>query len=71
MVNFPTWMLDCDSHSLALLDLFHSSDASICSSICYPRDIEILGWCPVGPVLPHEKKVSLQPWLATLLVMMS
>ena len=19
----------------------------------YPRDIEILGWCPAGPVLPH------------------
>ena len=19
----------------------------------FPRDIEILGWCPVGPVLPH------------------
>ena len=31
MVNFPTWMPDCDSHSSALLDLFLSSDASICS----------------------------------------
>ena len=19
----------------------------------FPRDIEILGWCPAGPVLPH------------------
>ena len=36
-----------------------------------PRDIEILGWCPAGPVLPHEEKVPLKPWLATLLVMVS
>ena len=30
MVNFPTQISDCDSHSLALLDLFHASDTSIC-----------------------------------------
>ena len=30
MVNFPTRIPDCDSHSPALLDLFLSSDASIC-----------------------------------------
>ena len=30
MVNFPTWIPDSDSHSPALLDLFISSDASIC-----------------------------------------
>ena len=29
MVNFPTRISDCDSHSPALLDLFISSDASI------------------------------------------
>ena len=23
------------------------------------RDIEILGWCPAGPVLPHAEKVPL------------
>ena len=27
-------------------------------SIC-PRDIEILGCCPVGPVLPYGEKVPL------------
>ena len=27
---------DCDSHSLALLDLFLSSDASICSTVAFP-----------------------------------
>ena len=36
MVNFPTWIPDCDSHSTALLDLFLSSDASICSTMAFP-----------------------------------
>ena len=37
MVNFPTWIPDCDSHNPALLDLFISSDASICSTMVFPR----------------------------------
>ena len=36
MVNFPTRIPDCDSHSPALLDLFISSDASICSRMAFP-----------------------------------
>ena len=36
MVNFPTQISDCDSHSPALLDLFISSDASICSTMAFP-----------------------------------
>ena len=36
MVNFPTGIPDCDSHSPALLDLFRSSDASICSTMTFP-----------------------------------
>ena len=36
MVNFPTCVPDCDSHSPALLDLFLSSDASICSIMTFP-----------------------------------
>ena len=36
MVNFPTWIPDCDSHSPALLDLFLLSDASICSTMAFP-----------------------------------
>ena len=36
MVNFPTQIPDCDSHSHALLDLFISSDASICSTMAFP-----------------------------------
>ena len=36
MVNFPTQIPDCDSNSPALLDLFISSDASICSTMAFP-----------------------------------
>ena len=36
MVNLPTRIPDCDSHSPALLDLFLSSDASICSTMASP-----------------------------------
>ena len=36
MVNFPTWIPDCDSQSPALLDLFVSPYTSICSTIVFP-----------------------------------
>ena len=36
MVNFPTCIPDCDSHSPALLDLFISSETSICSTMVFP-----------------------------------
>ena len=36
MVNFPTGIADCDSHGPAILDLFLSSDASICSTMALP-----------------------------------
>ena len=36
MVNFPTRIPDCDSHSPALLHLFISSDTSICSTMAFP-----------------------------------
>ena len=36
MDNISTWIPDHDSHSPALLDLFISSDASICSTMAFP-----------------------------------
>ena len=36
MVNFPTRIPDCESHNPTLLDLFISSDASICSTMALP-----------------------------------
>ena len=36
MVKFPTWILDCGSQYPALLDLFLSSEVSICSTMAFP-----------------------------------
>ena len=36
MANFPTWILDYDSHSSAFLDFFLSFDNSICSTMAFP-----------------------------------
>ena len=36
MLNFPTQIPDCDSHTPALLDVFLPSDASVCSSMAFP-----------------------------------
>ena len=36
ILNFPTQIPDCDSHSPALLDLYLSCDASICSTMAFP-----------------------------------
>ena len=41
MLNFPILNPDCGSFSPALLDLFISSDASICSTMAFP----LLGNC--------------------------
>ena len=35
MVNFPTQVPDCDSHSLALSDFFLSSDIGICCTMAF------------------------------------
>ena len=32
----PAWIIDCDSHIPALLNLFLSSDANICSTMAFP-----------------------------------
>ena len=36
IVNFPTWIPDCDAQIPALLDLFISYDANICSRMALP-----------------------------------
>ena len=36
IVNFTTQIPDCDSHGPALLDLFISSEATICSTMAFP-----------------------------------
>ena len=42
ILNFPTQISDCDSHSPALLNLFISSEASICSATALALYWEIL-----------------------------
>ena len=37
MVNFPTRIQESDSHSPAFLDLFLSSEDSICSTMAFPQ----------------------------------
>ena len=37
MVNFPTQIPGCNSHNPALLDLFISSETSICSTMAFPK----------------------------------
>ena len=36
MVNFPTWIPDCESHSLGLLEIFLLSHPSICFTVAFP-----------------------------------
>ena len=36
MINFTTWIPDCDSHCPSLLDFFLSSDPSICFTMVFP-----------------------------------
>ena len=57
MVNFPTQIPDCDSHSPALLDLFLSSDASICSTVAFPplgNSDHVLSQFPLAFQLIHN-----------------
>ena len=42
MVYSPTWIPDSDSHNPALLDLLLSSNASICSTMAFHREIQIM-----------------------------
>ena len=44
MANFPTWIPDSDFHNFALLDLFISSDTSICSTMAVLYDYCHAGW---------------------------
>ena len=41
-----------------VLNFFGYSDLSM-RVLVYPRDYEILGWCPAGSVLPYGEKVPL------------
>ena len=61
--------MSADDDVILFLCIWTNKLKHICQ--IYTQDIEIKGWCPLGTVLPHGEKVPLQPWLATLLVMLS
>ena len=67
----------CKKHFCLLTFLFiknipvYKHSCFLKTFLLIPRDFKILGWCPVGPVLPHREKVPLSSWLATLLVIVS
>ena len=54
MDNFPTRIPDCDSHSPAFLDLFLSSDASICSTMALPHSEILIMLLPQFPLTFHQ-----------------
>ena len=60
MVNYSTQIPDCDSQNLALLDLFISFDASMCSAMAFPlfgNSVELsqfpLSFLQRQKVMPH------------------
>ena len=40
------------------VDLYHVLSKSY-PILSYPQDFEILGWCPVGPILPHGVMIKM------------
>ena len=72
IVNFPTRIPDCDSHSPALLDLFLSSDASICSTMAFPSLeilIMLLSQFPLTFKSTQNRIPRFIAWLMTILVL--
>ena len=50
MVNCPTWITDCDSHSPTLLELFLSFDLCICFGVVPPHWEILIIFLPCFPV---------------------
>ena len=57
-------------NEIELKTVHKGKEAGLCLNTS-PQDIKIQGWCPVRSVLPHRKKVPVELWLVTLLVMES
>ena len=56
MINFPMWIPGCGSHSPTCLDLFLSSDASICSTMAFlpPGNFDV--FVPVSIDFPSNSQ---------------
>ena len=73
IVNFPTCIPHCDSHSPALLDLFISSDASICSTMASPplgySDHVVVSVYVVDFRINSKQDACLISWLMAILML--
>ena len=72
IVNFPIRILDCDSHSPALLDLFISSDASICSTMAFPplgNSDHVVVSVSIDFPIDSKQDTHFIAWLMTILVL--
>ena len=72
IVKFPTRIPDCDSHSPALLDLFISSDASICSTMAFPPFVNcdhVAFSVSIDFLINSKEDTRFIVWLMTILVL--
>ena len=72
IVNFPTRIPDCDSHSPALLNLFISSDASICSTMAFPplgNSDHVVVSVSIDFLINSKQVAGFIAWLMTILVL--
>ena len=70
MVNFPTCIPDCDSHSPALLDLFISFDASIRSTIAFPPFGNLIMLLSQFPLTFHHIHNEMPHFIALLMAIL-
>ena len=72
IVNFPTRIPDCDSHSPALLDSFLSSDASIYSTTAFPplgNSDHVVVSVSIHFPISSKQETRFIAWLMTILVL--
>ena len=72
IVNFPTRIPDCDSHSAALLDPFLSSDASISSTMAFPplgNSDHVVVSVSIDFPINSKQEPRFIVWLMTILVL--
>ena len=72
IVNFPTRIPDCDSHSPALLDSFLSSDASIYSTMAFPplgNSDHVVVSVSIHFPINSKQETRFIAWLMTILVL--
>ena len=69
MVNFHTRISVCDSHSPALLDLYLSSDARICSTMTF-SPLGILMWLSHFPMTFHQTQYIMIHFITKLMTIL-